>query len=467
MKSRGRYFSAVGRVALATLLSATALSTPGAAQTIPELAKQIGALQAELAQQKRQASDQQDIIAEQQRQLGQLRDLVELDRLMLQSRGRGLSAGQETPPVTTTATGKPAARPGSTPADADAAPPEPPTNPSTFPEPAAKAAVVPERPVGIAPPMPDPRVRAQVLAVPQELGVLTPPGLFVIDPQLEYVTTSNDRLVFRGFELIPGLQVGLIEASKAERDTIVGTAAFRYGISRRLEAEVRVPFLSRNDNIEVVQQRDIGIVRQLKLAEDNLGDIELNFRYQLNRVRPLRPIWLAQLRIKSDTGKSPYEVGFDEFGVATGLATGSGFWAVQPGISFLLPSDPVVIFGGASYLWNIRRDVKARIGDAVIGVVDPGDAISANLGFGFALNPRFSYSLGYRHSYIVPTKSAIGDTTQRSSRLTVGQLSLGLSYRITQRQTLNVSFTIGVTKDAPDVGISIRMPFEFRLGKGG
>ncbi len=410
---------------------------PAAAQSLPELAAQMEALKAELAEQRASAARQQNVVIEQQRQIKQLQQRLDMDAMLAGTRGRGLD-GQEAS----------AAARGAAPGD-DADIPAPPANPSAL----------PERPVGEAPAEPDARERVQVLAVPEGQGVLTPAGMLVIDPQIEYVNSANNRLVFRGIELIPGIQIGLIEASTAERDTLVGTMAFRYGISRRLEAEVRVPFLSRNDRIEVVQQRDIGIVREIRLAEDNLGDIEFNLRYQLNRMRPLKPIWVAQLRVKSDTGKSPYEVGFDEFGVATGLATGSGFWGVQPGISFLLPSDPVVIFGGGSYLWNIARNVDQVIGEASIGRVNPGDAISANLGFGFALNPRFSYSLGYRHSYITPTTSEIGTTIQRSNRLQVGSFSLGMSYRLSQSQTLNVSFTIGVTEDAPDIGVSIRLPF--------
>ena len=49
--------------------------------------------------------------------------------------------------------------------------------------------------------------------------------------------------------------------------------------------------------------------------------------------------------------------GYDEFGVATSLATGSGFWAVEGGLTMLYPSDPAVIFGSLSYLHNVSRDI--------------------------------------------------------------------------------------------------------------
>jgi hypothetical protein len=145
--------------------------------------------------------------------------------------------------------------------------------------------------------------------------------------------------------------------------------------------------------------------------------------------------------------------------VAEGLATGSGFWGIQPGISFLLPSDPVVIYGGLSYFYHMGRDIDREVGDVFIGHVDPGDSIAANIGFGFALNPRFSYSLGYRHNYIFPSESEIGDTIQRSNKLHVGALNFGMSYRVTEKQTINLGFEFGVTEDAPDVSIVLRSPF--------
>jgi len=314
----------------------------------------------------------------------------------------------------------------------------------------------PDRPVGVAPP--EPEIAVEVQAIPQEQGVLTPAGRLVLETAVEYTRSSTNRLVFRGFELIPGIQIGLIEATDADRDTVVATGSFRYGLSPRLEIDGRVPYVYRNDRIEVVQQRDDSIVRSIHLDEHGIGDIELGLRYQLNQVRPLRPTWVASLRAKSDTGVGPFDVDYDEFGVARGLATGSGFWAVQPGLSLLLPSDPVVLYGGASYIYQIPRDVNRTIGGAFVGNVDPGDAITGNVGFGFALNPRFSYSLGYRHHYIFPTRTEIGTTVQKSNPLQIGSLLLGMSYRVTASQVVNLGFEFGVTEDAPDVSISLRLP---------
>ncbi|MBJ7498628.1 MAG: hypothetical protein JHC57_02625 [Sphingopyxis sp.] len=331
-----------------------------------------------------------------------------------------------------------------------------------LPGPGSDTVALPDAPVGEAPPPEEPP-QQRVAAVPEGQGVLTRAGELFFEPSFEYTRSSTNRLVFRGIELIPGIQIGLIEATDADRDTLVGTASFRYGLSDQLEAEVRLPYLYRNDRIEVVQQRDESIVRSIALRGDGIGDAEFSLRYQFNRPVGQKPIFVGSLRVKSDTGKGPFDIGYDEFGVATGLATGSGFWAVQPGLNFLMPSDPAVIYGGAAYLYHIPRDVNKMVGDVLIGRVDPGDAVSANIGFGFALNPRFSFSLGYRHNYIFPTKTEVGDTRQKSNYIHVGSLNFGMSYRLTQRDVINLGFEIGVTEDAPDVSITLRMPFGGKL----
>lgn len=328
--------------------------------------------------------------------------------------------------------------------------------------PQSSSSALPAGPVGVAPP-PEPAAASQVQALPEGQGVLTPAGTLAIDSAFDYTSSSTNRLVFRGFELVPGIQIGLIEASDADRDTVGTSMTLRYGVTNRFEIEARVPALYRRDRIQVAQQRGESIVRELKLKEQAIGDIEFAARYQLNSPQGQGPIWVANVRVKSDTGIGPFDVGYDEFGVATGLATGSGFWGVQPGINFLMPSDPAVIFGSLSYLYHIGRDVNRTVGNARIGRVEPGDAISGNLGFGFSLNPRFSFSLGYKHSYIFPSKTTINDTVQKSDRAQVGAFTFGMSYRLTERQSVNIGFDLGATADAPDLAVSIRFPLSFNL----
>ena len=90
------------------------------------------------------------------------------------------------------------------------------------------SAQTPSGPVGEAPPPTTTEQKArEVAAIPERLGVLTPPGRFVFDPTVEYVRASTNRLTFRGVEIVPGINLGLIEAGDADRDSVVGTLAAR------------------------------------------------------------------------------------------------------------------------------------------------------------------------------------------------------------------------------------------------
>ena len=410
------------RAALRVLLlaGAAALPAPLLAQEAEDIETRLKRFEAQLEAQAQTVARQDEIIRAQAERITELEERV-TDNVLAEQRGRG--AVQVTQ--------------------------------------VAQAEEIPDTPVGEAPA--EPEERAEIRAVPEGQGVLTPKGTLTLDPSIEYTRSSTNRLVFRGIELVPGIQIGLIEATDADRDTVAGTLAGRLGITDRLEAELRVPVIHRYDRIEVAQQRDEGIVREIALDGDNIGDVEFAMRYQFNRPIGQKPIFNGSVRVKSDTGKGPFEIGFDEFGVATELATGSGFWGVAPGINFLLPSDPIVIYGGTSYLFHLARDVNRTIGDAFIGNVDPGDVLSANVGFGFAINPRFSFSLGYRHNYVFKTRTEIADTIQFSKELQVGSLNLGMSYRATERDTLNLGFEFGVTEDAPDVSITVRAPYNLKI----
>jgi hypothetical protein len=320
-------------------------------------------------------------------------------------------------------------------------------------------AAAPQGPVGEAPP--EETQVSTVDALPEGQNALLGRGRLVIEPSFEYSRTSNNRLVFRGVEIVTGIQIGLIEANDAARDTFSASLAVRYALTDRLEVEVRAPYIHRSDRVTTLSQNSTTTTQTFNLNGSDLGDVEVSARYQLNSGRNGSPIFVAGARVKSDTGVGPFDVDRDSAGVSTELATGSGFWAVQGSLSMLYPTDPAVIFANVSYMYNMPRDIDRTFGTVTIGNVDPGDSIGFGFGFGFAMNPRFSTSLGYSHSYVMPTETELNNVMQESTELQVGTMQLGLSFRLTERLTLSSSVDFGVTEDAPDVRVGFRAPFRW------
>jgi hypothetical protein len=333
-------------------------------------------------------------------------------------------------------------------------------------QPASLMQALPDRPVGEAPSMASTENKAAEVqgALPEGARVLTPPGQFVVEPAVEYSRSSSNRLVFRGVEIVPGIQLGLIDASDVARDTLSGSVSLRTGITDRIELAARIPYYYRHDRVTVLSQQVSSSqpagTQTTSLEGRDLGDIELSGRYQLNRgLTPGSAIFVSGLTVKSVTGTGPFDVNFDSNGIATNLATGSGFWAVSPNVTMLFPSDPVVLYATLAYNHNFGHDINKTIGTTFVGDVQPGDSVSLSMGFGFALNPQFSFSLGFSNTYVFVSKSELGGTIQRSTTAEVGSLSVGWSYVFSPRFTLSTNFDFGVTSDAPGLHVAFRTPF--------
>lgn len=329
-------------------------------------------------------------------------------------------------------------------------------------DPPPPAGSPPPQPVGEAPPPSQAAAATVTQALPEFMGVLTAPGHWVIEPQFEYLHASTNELVFRGVQIVPGLQIGLIDATTAERDTVSTALDVRTGLTHRIELEVRAPFVYRHDTTTTLEQKDTSETLTETVSNSDIGDVEVIGRYQLNSSRNNSAIWIGALDVKTNTGLGPYDVTYDAFGVAQKEATGSGFWSIEPTVSVLYPTDPVVLFASVGYIYSISRDVNKQItSNVTVQHVNPGGSPVGSVGFAFALNDRFSFSLGYKHSYIRPTETQLNGVWTSSQALQIGVSTFSMSYRITPTINLSDSFEFGVTRDAPDLHILTRLSFFF------
>lgn len=323
----------------------------------------------------------------------------------------------------------------------------------------------------------------EVARIFDQPGVLTPAGQLVLEPSLQFGYSSNDRVALVGYTVIPAILIGLVDVRQVKTTSLTAALAARYGLGGRFELEAKVPW-SRISSDTVSREIFTGSAQDSVFQADGrgLGDVELTARYQLNRGAVDRPFYVLWLRYKTRTGRDLFEVVTDcvtrcvanatGTGLPLDLPTGSGFSAIQPGITWLYASDPVVFFGSLSYLHNFEREDVSRTvltgapegfpqtTTEPLGPVEAGDIVGFNFGMGLALNERAALSFGYDQSIVGRTQQN-GEDAPGAVRVVLGTLVLGASYRLGDRTSLNVALGVGVTRDTPDVTLAVRVPVGF------
>ena len=292
----------------------------------------------------------------------------------------------------------------------------------------------------------------EIRTIDEQRGVLSPKGKLSIEPSVKYTLSTSNQVSIIGYSILPALVIGLIDVRSVDSNSITGAIALRYGLTDRVELEYKVPYLYRDDT---TGSRDIAGSDKEVVFNSNgngLGDMEASIRYQLNKPGGPGPFYVGGIRVKAKNGKDPFEVPIDNTTeLPEELPVGSGFWGVQPSVTVIYPSDPVVFFSSLNYLWNVERTVKGR-------KIDPGDSIGVNFGMGFALNEKTSMSIAYDQSAISSNKQD-GARLGNSKTTYVGSLIFGTSYKLGENTSFGISLGVGVTEAAPDLDLTLRVPF--------
>ena len=395
-------------------------------------------LQRQLREEGARLNDLYRMIDDQQRQLDSSRQLIEeqrrrVDALMRELTGRGLpptGAAQASGAPTGDASGQ-MAQAGS-----------------------------PPQPVGEAPaPSEQLPQTAQIFAEPT---VLTRAGGFTLEPSLQYIYSSDNRVALVGFTIIPAITIGLIDIRRVAREAWYAAFTARYGVTSRFELEAKVPWVySETSTITRPLATPSVTDSTFDSSGSGIGDVELGARYQFNAFRGDNMVYIGGLRVRLPTGKGVFDVNYDPTtNLQTENPTGSGFYSIQPGISFVYPSDPAVFFGGLAYTYSPSRDVGNGF-----GTIKPGGVTDLSFGMGLALNERASFSFGFQLSVVGESKQSgdfdplrtLGDTGTQ----TLGTARFGLTYAFTRRTALNLTLGIGVTDETPGLELTARVPISF------
>ncbi|MDE2465208.1 MAG: transporter [Alphaproteobacteria bacterium] len=451
-----------------TLLALTCPAFAQSSSPVPPKDKKgsvdLQQLQSELDAYRHQMAAQQALVAKQEASLKKLQAALKQQTARLQALEKQTHAAMKT-----AAAPKPASQPKQVAAVTQTTSPEPhpqPQSTTAAPQQAAK-------PVGQAP---SKAPRPQVQALSDLGGVLTPRGTLSLEPSIEFDHVSTNQLIFRGISIVQGLLVGVIDASDVRGDTTIAALTARYGLTNRLELEAKVPYLYRQNSETDIPATSNAHPFQSYTTGHGIGDVEVAAHYQFNSGAGDWPIFVGNFRYKTDTGTGPFDVLFDQSnGAPLALPTGSGFAAIEPSLTFIYPTDPVVLFGSVefdhSFGTNENKTVSQTCGPqnnqaCVVGEVTPGDAFGATLGMAIALNESTSLTLGYQHYYIGGTTVMLDNTPSKSTALQVGSLLVGGSYQVNSHVGVNFTTQIGATRDAPDVRIMLRIPIALNLFGG-
>jgi hypothetical protein len=208
----------------------------------------------------------------------------------------------------------------------------------------------------------------------------------------------------------------------------------RYAFTDRLLAVVTVP--------GAVAWRDIPTATGIRTYETSgLGDISFGAQYQIFTERLIRPALMFFLLGASDTGKGGFLL------PSTQTPLGTGFWQINPGISFVKTVDPVVLFGSLSYTHFFEKSG-----------FQPGEAVNPLLGVGFAVNDEIALSFKLAGSIITQPQfhgHTFGET------LSPFTFYFTLDKYITNVSYLEPSVGIGLTSDAPDFSFALNYVYRW------
>ncbi len=315
---------------------------------------------------------------------------------------------------------------------------------------------------------PEERPQITNISIASQGGVLTPKGVFSFEPTYQYQYASNNEVLISGLTIVPGITIGSTSVRQLVDRMQTVTLGGRLGLTNRLEVEAEVPFVYRSDTTTISPLNQGSSQTAINASGKDLGDIQFGAHYQLNSGAGGWPYFVANLLVKSNTGRSPFDVPVDPTtGIPTEMNTGTEFWAVQPSFTAIYPSDPVVFFANLRYIWNIARTVTlqpstaAGISKPTPANINPGDGIGGSFGMGFGINDRASFSLAYEHTYLMSTTQ--NGATIPGSSYDIGAFDIGFAYQVNQRTSVNLGVSIGATKAAPDAAITLRIPIKFQV----
>lgn len=297
-----------------------------------------------------------------------------------------------------------------------------------------------------------------------------------VEAGVNYARYDRKQLTLNGFLALDAIFLGNIGIENVESDTMTATLAARWGVTPRLTLNAELPWIERRT---VYQKGGAGgsaaAVAEQRSHGGGVGDLSVSANFRLIRERPRWPETVLTVGVTAPTGREPYGVDwrvierddddFIRFAVPGEQPTGNGVWQGNIGLSMVKTADPAILFGNIGYIRSRRAsfdDLDSNPDTVNPGDVQLGQAWYAGAGVAFAFNERTSMSLSWsgRFAGRASTRYRGGDWVKViGSDANASTLNLGVTYAINRRATLVTQLALGMSPDAPDYALTVKIPY--------
>ncbi|HBG46623.1 MAG TPA: hypothetical protein DDW94_06480 [Deltaproteobacteria bacterium] len=293
-------------------------------------------------------------------------------------------------------------------------------------------------------------------------GLLLPQGKFALDLGLSYAHFSESQIYVDGFALLPVLVIGEVTVEKIKRDIFIISPTGKVGITDRVQLELTVPYRYQRESFF---RPDVAVGEDEVINYDQgKGDIYGTVLVHALQETATMPHLLAGLTFKSRTGQSVFEIDPTK----GEMPMGTGFNSLKGTLSFIKSSDPAVVFLNLGYTHSFPRKNTLFVAEQdpdtqeIVYVsrqlkLSPGDAYEFGFGAAYALSYRLSVNMQYQHSLTLETQKD-GERIA-GSLINASSIRLGGNWAWSDKLSIDLSTTFGLTSDAPDDVLELRLSF--------
>ena len=237
---------------------------------------------------------------------------------------------------------------------------------------------------------------------------------------------------------------GYFQKSSYSARQILVSPTLRAGLYKGFEGYLSLPF-----TYSYIQ--DVSSNEYVRDTQDwHAADLAVGGQYQLTKESAAVPAISLTLDVSAPTGKKRYNDALRSW--KDPLNNGSGHWSIAPGLAFVRTTDPAIIFGGFSYQYFFADNIDGYN-------VQPGWVLNSYFGVGFALNEKLS--LGSRLSYAYSSNMKADHETIYGSDSDPMDLSLNLSYRVSDQWVVSPQVTFGINDDSGPTALSMNIKRSF------